>query len=47
MSVEAWIWLWVALLWGSAGAFLLVTLYIMAGALIDVFARRRERRGHD
>ena len=39
MSVEAWTALWVALLWGSSGAFLLVTLYILGGALMRIFAK--------
>jgi hypothetical protein len=38
MSVDAWIFLWVGLLWGSSAAFLLVTLYILGGALKGVLA---------
>ena len=33
MSIEMWSQLWVALLWGSAAAFGLVTLYILISAL--------------
>lgn len=42
MSVEAWTELWVALLWGSAGAFLLITLFILGGTLMRAFASRDE-----
>ncbi len=49
MSMEAWIDLWVALLWGSGSAFVLVTLYILAGALRRAFgkgtAAKKRRNG--
>ena len=38
MSIEMWSELWVILLWGSAAAFGLVTLYILAGALVRLRA---------
>ena len=39
MSAEAWINLWMALLWGSAVAFFLVTLYIVIGWLRRLYLR--------
>jgi len=40
MSVDAWTALWVVLLWGSSGAFLLVTFYILGGALMRIFGKQ-------
>lgn len=37
MSVEAWTTLWIGLLWLSASAFGLVTLYIAAGYVLHGF----------
>ena len=38
MSIEMWSELWIALLWGSAAAFGLVTLYILTSALLSLRA---------
>lgn len=35
--MDFWVTLWTLLLWGSAGAFALVTLYILSGALARLF----------
>lgn len=35
--MDFWIGLWTVLLWASAGAFGLVTLYILVGALARLF----------
>ena len=39
MSADAWMNLWMALLWGSAVAFFLVTLYIVLGWLRRLYIR--------
>jgi hypothetical protein len=33
MSMESWVTLWIILLWLSAGAFGLVTIYVLGGLL--------------
>jgi hypothetical protein len=38
--MEFWVSLWTVLLWGSAVAFGLVTLYIVTSAALNAFKRR-------
>lgn len=47
MSAEAWINLWMALLWGSAVAFFLVTLFIVTGWLRGLYLRAIGKPGSD
>ena len=42
MSTDAWINLWMALLWGSAIAFFVVTVYIVIGWLSRMLRRSQD-----